>query len=78
MDKGEAHNSQDEKRINSIIDVVVSDATGEEYKCFVELINSGKPIDELAFDLENLYLEQTRKAVIHAYKMGAADASHNT
>lgn len=64
-----------EKRINGIVDMVVSDESGGEYKSFVDMINSGKSIDDLAFDLENLFLEQTRKSVIHAYRIGVSDAS---
>jgi len=77
MDKEGEYICENEKDINSIIDIVVSDDSGSEYKQFVELINSDKSLDELAFDLENLFLEQTRKSVIYAYKMGAATANRS-
>ncbi|SLK21704.1 MULTISPECIES: hypothetical protein [unclassified Paenibacillus] len=77
MEKEGEQTYEDREKINSIIDVVVSDKSGQEYKQFVELINSDKSLDDLAFELENLFLEQTRKSVIYAYKMGASEAARS-
>lgn len=59
-----------ESKINKIVDEVLNERIGNEYVLFLATINSSGLTNDLYFELENLFIEQTRKSVIYAYEKG--------